>query len=92
MKHQANCYRTFSGIRYTNFADLIFSDAENQKTIDEAKHKFSSVKKIKHPEGYHQLFVANVRRCNMCSHKFEPKSKKHFKCPRCGAHFTKPIK
>lgn len=30
--------------------------------------------------------------CNMCSEVFRKKSKNHFKCPRCGAHFTQPVK
>ena len=58
MKHQANCYRNIKGKRYKNHADLIYSDAENERVIKEAKEKFTSVRQIKHPEGYTQLFVA----------------------------------
>lgn len=61
IKHQGNCYRNINGVRYTNHADLIYSDAENSKVIAEARSQFRSVRKIKHPDGYYQLFVANAK-------------------------------
>lgn len=57
MKHQTKCYRTINGEKLVNYCDLIMSDEENEKMISEAKQKFKKVRKIKRPEGYHQLFV-----------------------------------
>lgn len=57
MKHQTQCYRTINGVKMMNYCDLIMSDEENEKIIKEAKEKFKRVRKIKHPAGYHQLFV-----------------------------------
>jgi len=58
MKHQCQCYRNLNGKKYTNYCDLIMDEEENQKVIEEARAQFDSVRKIKHPEGYYQLFVA----------------------------------
>ncbi len=30
-----------------------------------------------------------LRECTMCGERFRQKSSRHFKCPRCGTHFTK---
>ncbi len=58
-KHQAHCYRIIGGVRYTNYADLIYSDAENQKVIEEARAQFKNIKIITHwTKEYRQLFVA----------------------------------
>lgn len=58
-KHQDNCYRNINGKRYENFCDLIYGDAENEKAIQEAREQFKSVRKIKHPSGYYQVFGTN---------------------------------
>lgn len=34
-------------------------DEENEKMVAEAKKQFKLVRKIKHPDGYYQLFVFN---------------------------------
>jgi Zn finger protein HypA/HybF involved in hydrogenase expression len=31
-------------------------------------------------------------RCEQCSTIFRKKSKRHFKCPKCGSWFTEPTK
>lgn len=28
--------------------------------------------------------------CTMCKERFTRRSSRHFKCPKCGAHFTEP--
>jgi hypothetical protein len=58
MKHQSNCYRNIKGKHYINYIDLIMSEQENEIAINEAKRKFASIRKIKHPSGYYQLFVS----------------------------------
>lgn len=57
MKHQGNCYRNIGGKKYTNYADLIMGEVENAQVIQEARATGRSVRKIKHPEGYYQLFL-----------------------------------
>lgn len=42
-----------------NYCDLIMSDEENNKVIAEAKKLYKTIRKIKHPSGYYQLFVSN---------------------------------
>lgn len=60
IKHQIKCYRNIGGKKYTNYADLIMSDEENEKVLVEAKSTFFFVKKIKHHSGeYYQVFVSN---------------------------------
>lgn len=49
-----------NGKRYENYADLLNMDeADNKKIVDEAKELYKSVRKIKHPDGYYQLFVSD---------------------------------
>ena len=60
MKHQAKRYRTINGIKMFNYCDLIMCDVENKATIKEAREKYQYVRKIKHPEGFYQLFVSNI--------------------------------
>lgn len=43
-----------------NYCDLIMCDVENKATIKEAREKYQYVRKIKHPEGFYQLFVSNI--------------------------------
>lgn len=62
MKHQTKCYRIIGGVLHENYCDLIMSDEENAAVVAEAKKKFSKVRKIKHPSGYHQLFVSNLNK------------------------------
>jgi len=57
MKQQGNCYRIIGGKKYINFCDLIYGDKENKAVIEEAKKLCKSVRKIKHPGGYYQLFI-----------------------------------
>jgi hypothetical protein len=45
-------------MKFENYCDLVMSTEENERVIAEAKNKFKFVRKIKHPSGYHQLFVA----------------------------------
>ncbi len=62
MKHQTNCYRNIKGVEYKNYADLIYSDVENKKVVEEAKAEFSKVRVIKHWTGdFQQVFVANQK-------------------------------
>jgi len=42
----------------TNYADLAYTAAENEEIIKEAKASFKIVRKVKHPKGYYQIFVA----------------------------------
>lgn len=56
-KHQSNCYRVLNGEKFINWCDLIFEDEENERIIKEARQKFRKVRKIKHVDGYYQLFV-----------------------------------
>lgn len=58
MKHQEKCYRNIGGRKMENYSDLCMTEEENEKIIKEAKEIYKYVRKIKHPEGYHQLFVA----------------------------------
>jgi hypothetical protein len=61
-KHQTNCYRNIGGIKYKNYADLIYGDKENKAVIQEAKAKFGKVKIITHwSKEYKQLFVADEK-------------------------------
>lgn len=60
-KHQQKCYRNIKGVRYMNFADLYLSDEENEELIKEAKSQYNKIKKVKHFEGYYQLFVADPK-------------------------------
>lgn len=62
-KHQSNCYRNVRlkdgrVIKMTNYCDLIMSPAENLVVESDAKNKYTWCRKIKHPDGYYQLFVA----------------------------------
>lgn len=41
-----------------NYCDLIMGDDENNKVIEEAKAKHQYIRKIKHKDGYYQLFVS----------------------------------
>lgn len=59
IKHQSKCYRNINGVKYMNFADLIYGDEENAKTIEEAKSQYKHVKIINHwTKEYKQLFVS----------------------------------
>lgn len=59
MKHQQNRYRVINGIKMLNYCDLIMGDVENEVAVKEAKAKYQYVRRIKHPDGFYQLFVAN---------------------------------
>lgn len=43
-----------------NYCDLIMGDTENESAIKEAKAKYQRVRKIKHPDGFYQLFVSET--------------------------------
>jgi hypothetical protein len=45
-----------------NYADLVCDDAENATIVSEAKLLFTSIRKIKHPNGFCQLFVADNKK------------------------------
>ncbi|MCB9047680.1 MAG: hypothetical protein H6550_16215 [Chitinophagales bacterium] len=62
MKHQSDCYRTINGVRMVNYADLCMTDERNAGMIKEAKELYRKVRKIKHPAGYYQLFVAEPKK------------------------------
>lgn len=61
VKHQSACYRNIGGVKYTNYCDLIYGDEENARMITTAKSLYHLVRKIKHPDGYYQLFVARIK-------------------------------
>jgi hypothetical protein len=61
IKHQSACYRVINGIKYTNYCDLIYDDDENERLIQVAKALYRSARKIKHPSGYYQLFVTELK-------------------------------
>lgn len=59
MKHQSKCFRNINGIKYTNYADLIYGENDNKSVIIEARQLFKRVKIIPHwTKEYKQLFVA----------------------------------
>lgn len=41
-----------------NYCDLIYGDDENKRIISEVKRRYQYVRKIKHPDGYYQLFAS----------------------------------
>lgn len=62
VKHQSKCYRTFKGVEYVNYADLVYSDAENEQLLKEAKRLYVNVKSIMHhTREYRQVFVNELR-------------------------------
>ena len=63
-KDQALCYRTFDGVRWPNWCDVLDERCEND--VAEAKRQGARFKMRKHPDGYYQAFIhpddmANVR-------------------------------
>jgi hypothetical protein len=61
IKHQSNCYRNIKGVRYENYSDLIYGDEDNERIIKQAQALYKLVRKIKHPDGYYQLFVNHLK-------------------------------
>lgn len=55
MKHQGDCYRTFNGLRWPNFCDIL--DDEKQQAVAEAKDNGKRFRLRKHPDGYYQAFI-----------------------------------
>lgn len=63
IKHQTKCYRNIRinkllTVCMWNYCDLIMGDEANNKVIEEAKAKHQYIRKIKHKDGYYQLFVS----------------------------------
>jgi hypothetical protein len=56
-KHQSNCYRIINGIKYTNYADLVYSEKENNDIIIEAKKQFKDIKIITRARNLKSVFV-----------------------------------
>lgn len=54
-KHQAECYRTFDGVRWPNLCDVLDGDQEDEvRARKAAGHR---IRLIKHPDGYRQAFI-----------------------------------
>lgn len=58
MIEEATYYRTIGKLRYEKILDLTMSEEENEQAVKDAKLKYRKVRKIKHVNGYFQLFVA----------------------------------
>lgn len=56
-KNQNKCFRNIRGIRYENYADLIYGDAENAVVISNAMATGRRMRLVKHKDGYRQLFL-----------------------------------
>lgn len=54
-KHQNQCYRTFDGVQWPNFCDVL--DDEEKRAIAEAKADGARFKMRKHPGGFAQAFI-----------------------------------
>lgn len=66
IKHQSHCYRNIklkdgTIIKMENYADLIMSPEENLAVEAEARNEYTHIRKIKHPDGYYQLFVSQSK-------------------------------
>ena len=55
VKHQADCYRTFDGLRWPNFCDVM--EERHKQDIDEARRQGARIRLRKHRDGYHQAFI-----------------------------------
>ena len=55
IKNQMDCYRTFEGIRWPNFCDVI--DENTERAVSDAKAAGKRIKLRKHPDGYIQAFI-----------------------------------
>jgi len=53
-KDQTKCYRTFDGVRWMNFCDIL--DDRHEEYVAAVKAAGVRVRLCKHPEGYHQAF------------------------------------
>lgn len=60
MKHQSDCYRIIKGVKYINWCDLIYQPEENDRILKEIKAKKIKHRRIKHPDGYYQLFIKKI--------------------------------
>lgn len=54
-KHQADCYRTFDGVRWPNLCDIL--DAEMDADVRARRKAGQRIKVRQHPEGYLQAFI-----------------------------------
>jgi hypothetical protein len=58
VKNQTKCYRNIGGVKYMNYADLIYGDAENNQIIQEVKASGKKYKIVTHwTKEYKQIFV-----------------------------------
>lgn len=55
VKHQAACYRTFEGVRWSNMSDLLSVSMEG--AAEAVQKQGFHVKVRTHPDGYKQAFV-----------------------------------
>ena len=55
IKDQTACYRTVNGVKWPNFCDML--DDVHFEDVAKAKAAGARIKKIKHPDGYHQAFI-----------------------------------
>lgn len=54
-KNQQDCYRTFDGVRWINFCDVL--EESHERDVAEARRQGARIKMRKHPDGYHQAFI-----------------------------------
>ena len=54
-KDQTQCYRTFDGVRWPNWCDVM--EDEQVKAVEDAKAAGKRIKLRKHPDGYYQAFM-----------------------------------
>lgn len=55
IKNQTDCYRTFDGVRWPNFCDVL--DEGHEKDVASAKRQGARIKMRAHPDGYSQAFI-----------------------------------
>lgn len=61
-KNQTQCYRTFGGVRWANWCDVL--DPAQETEIRYLKAIGIRFRQVKHPDGYRQAFIhpEDVRR------------------------------
>lgn len=55
LKDQTQCYRTFGGVRWPNFCDML--DDQHDRDVASAQEQGARIKFRKHPDGYRQAFI-----------------------------------
>lgn len=54
-KHQSECYRTFNGVKFVNYADVL--DDAVKLDVEQRQRAGQRVRIRKHPGGYYQAFI-----------------------------------